>query len=419
MKDPATNAPPHLLSILPGIGPTGVMYIIKPMLALEQQGRVRYRLQFQPYFRPADLNGVDLVQFCRNADPRYAWILDCVQQRGIPYTYDLDDDLLAVPVGTQDGAFYNDPLNKAMLERYLRSAALVRVYSSQLYQRVQPLAQRVVQVNPLVDWALMRSPPHAQDGPVKIVYATSRRDDYLFPIFTPAVLELLRLYPRQVALYFWGFQPPEFAGLPNVHHLRYIADYNRYLSVFARQGFEIGLAPLLDDAFHRSKTDTKYREYGACGIAGVYSRATVYASVIEDGQTGLLVENTPAAWLEALVRLVEDPALRQRIGRAALEDVRRRYDPQRFHDTWLENIDQVLSDWASSNGQAGNSSAVLPPGPTSLEKQVPAQASAPAGKWTRLGQVLRQGGVRRLLSHTWAHLAALQWLFKINYLKRL
>lgn len=408
------SAAPRLLSILPGLGPTGVMYLIKPMLALQRQGRVRYRLVFQPYFRPADLDGVDLVQFCRNADPRYAFILDAVQDRQIPYTYDLDDDLFAVPTGTEDGAFYNDPLKAAMLERYLRSAALVRVYSPRLAERVRSYTQRVVQVTPLVDWARMQPRPPAEDGPVKIVYATSRRDDYLFPIFTPAVLELLRRYPGRVALHFWGFQPPEFAGLPNVHHRKYIADYNRYLALFARQGFEIGLAPLLDDEFHRSKTDTKFREYGACAVAGVYSRTEVYASVVQDGQTGLLVENTPQAWLEALARLVEDPLLRRQIGQAARLEVQRRYDPQRFHETWLEHIEQAIV------AQAIVAQPIVAQAPPATGRGgfTPAPAGS-YGKLERLRQLLRSGGARQLASHLWGHLVALSWLFKINYLKRL
>jgi glycosyltransferase involved in cell wall biosynthesis len=402
--------PPRLLAILPGIGPTGIMYIIKPMLALERQGLVRFRLMLQPYFRPSDLNGVDVVQFCRNVDPRYAAILDCVRARRIPYTYELDDDLFAVPPGTEDGVFYNDPLKVVMLERFLHSAALVRVYSRQLVERVHPYTQRVVQVSPLVDWARMQPSPPLQQGPVKIVYATSRRDDYLYSIFTPAALELLRRYPTQIALYFWGFQPPEFADLPNVHYFKYIANYDRYLSQFARQGFEIGLAPLVDDEFHRSKTDTKFREYGACAIAGVYSRALVYTNVVQDGQTGLLVDNTPAAWLEALIHLVEDRALRQRIGQAAQQDVRMRYDPQRFHETWMAHIRQVLSGEALSNKLAALS---LP-----TEKADVTPAAPQVGKLARPGQILQQGGIQQLARHVLVHLVTLSWLFKINCLKR-
>jgi len=47
----------------------------------------------------------------------------------------------------------------------------------------------------------------------------------------------------------------------------------------------------------------------------VASNIPGYASVVSDGQEGLLVERkNPAALAEALVRLLSDPALRARMG---------------------------------------------------------------------------------------------------------
>ena len=37
-------------------------------------------------------------------------------------------------------------------------------------------------------------------------------------------------------------------------------------------------------------------QYGACGVAGVYSDMPVYNTSVQDGLTGLLAANNEAAW---------------------------------------------------------------------------------------------------------------------------
>jgi trehalose synthase len=58
---------------------------------------------------------------------------------------------------------------------------------------------------------------------------------------------------------------------------------------------------------------------------------------IEDGVNGYLVDNVEAA-AARIVALVEDPALRERLGRNARENVRRRFLMTRLMEDWLDLI---------------------------------------------------------------------------------
>lgn len=412
------NKVPSVLAILPGFMPTTLMYIIKPFLALEAEGRIRVRIALEAYFDTRTLAGADLIVFCRNIEPRYAYVLEAVLERRIPYVYDLDDNLYEVPLEVDDGEYYRAPERTALLTRYLSHASLVRVYSETLAMRVRRINPAVRQVSSTLDWGLIAPPQPRTHRQVRIVYATSRRGDYLFPIFTPALRQALSEHPGVVEAHFWGYQPAEFKGLPGVHYRKFDPNYNAFLRRFSSAGFDIGLAPMLADDFHTAKTNTKFREYGACGIAGVYSDTPLYSAWVENEKTGMLVENTDAAWSAALQRLIQEPDLRARIAAAARERVRAEYAQERFQEIWMKIIAEMTARPQSPARIESRSEAA-----DNVGREDDGPAPAPAAIWRqkihRAAQMLRAGELERSLFNSRVHLNNVWWLFKINRLKRL
>lgn len=102
-----------------------------------------------------------------------------------------------------------------------------------------------------------------------------------------------------------------------------------------QRAWDIGLAPLNDNLYNRCKSNNKFREYAACGIAGVYSALPTYADCVEHEQTGLLTAQTEEAWYAAIRRLIEDRALRKHIRRQARSYAREHYTIARCADEWL------------------------------------------------------------------------------------
>jgi glycosyltransferase involved in cell wall biosynthesis len=60
-------------------------------------------------------------------------------------------------------------------------------------------------------------------------------------------------------------------------------------------------------------------EAAACGVPLVTTRVGNMPEFVVDGVNGWLVDRSPQAFAEALVRLRDDEALRRRMGRAARE----------------------------------------------------------------------------------------------------
>lgn len=79
------------------------------------------------------------------------------------------------------------------------------------------------------------------------------------------------------------------------------------------QRCDIGLMPLEDNAYARAKAGHKILTYWAAGLPVVASPVGINAELITHGTDGFLA-TTPQQWRAALEQLIEDAALRRRMG---------------------------------------------------------------------------------------------------------
>ena len=345
--------PPRILAILPGFVASTIMDVVKPLMWLDAQGIVRFDATLEFYPLSNAIKKADLVIFCRNTDPRFRHHLDSVYSIRTPFIYDLDDNFFEIPLNTVSGEYHRNPSQLECLEQYIRKATLVRVYSKELQDRLATLDVNSSLMSPPLNWELISTrKPAPESKPIKIVYATSRKEDPLSALFIEALTLVQKTNPGDVEIYFWGQYPNHFIQSSNVKFHPFLKNYDKFLLKFSAQGYDIGLAPLIDDPFHQSKTNNKYREYGACEIAGIYSNVPVYADYVKNLNTGILVENTVEDWYSALMQLINDSDLRRRIGLAARQDVLKRYPPGHFENDWANQIKHVL-------GQSGKETTPL------------------------------------------------------------
>ena len=92
----------------------------------------------------------------------------------------------------------------------------------------------------------------------------------------------------------------------------------------------------------------------AHGLPTVGSRVDGIPEAVGDGETGLLVENDPVAIASAIRQLGNEPALRARMGRAALERVQQSFSPAVLGEKTFEVYERVL---AKATGQLSGARA--------------------------------------------------------------
>ncbi|MFZ5434388.1 MAG: glycosyltransferase [Calditrichota bacterium] len=152
-------------------------------------------------------------------------------------------------------------------------------------------------------------------------------------------LELVLEANPQARFYWWGCRPGALAVHPQVRMGGpIIVDYKTHLDRLHRFDLDIAVVPLLDAPVNRVKTPLKYFEYALAGIPAVFSNIEPYASSVQNGITGLLVDDNTNEWVNAITVLVKNYELRNNISRQALTQVTKLID----NNDVIEEYDKLL-----------------------------------------------------------------------------
>lgn len=273
---------------------------------------------------------------------------------------DLDDDYLSIfPSHPLYDVMKETKKNRAFCSTILSFADVITVSTDPLKQRIQEHMKKVYgldkkvmvipNMNDVKDWK--HKPAKKSKDKIVIGYSGSySHDDDLKMVF-PAIAQIMDKYPN---VYFesLGAVGNENLQLYNVFSeeakLRCdilpstwtFKDYPKHL---ASMKWDIGIAPLVDTAFTRSKSHIKWMEYSMYKIPTIASRVYPYyvsafgREIINHNLTGLLVK--PSEWFDALEKLILDKDLRKRLGETAFNHVDFNWQ---YNQDFSDALDKVI-----------------------------------------------------------------------------
>jgi glycosyltransferase involved in cell wall biosynthesis len=243
-----------------------------------------------------------------------------LQQAGVAVLYEIDDDLHGV--AAEPGHEFAPNFGPARLREYeaaMRACDGLICSTAAVADRYAALNERCFVCPNGID--LPRYPyPLPERETVTIGWAGGTGHERAVRPWLPEIAAVLEARPqarlRTVGQPFGRelagrFGPDRASAVP-------FAGIDTYPAAMA--AFDIALAPATPSAFFTAKSDLRFLEAAALGLPVVADPA-VYPSVVH-GETGLHAA-TPAEAREHMLALVDDPALRRRLGEAARSYVER------------------------------------------------------------------------------------------------
>jgi glycosyltransferase involved in cell wall biosynthesis len=290
-----------------------------PGMALKRAG-YEVLLTDQPSDKDIELSDVLVLE--RLWQPALVDAVKQIRSNGTFVVFDLDDDYWSIPALNPVSEIWDTQRLRGLTD-VMRSCDLVTVPTKALADQVRKFVDRVrVLPNMLPEEYWPAVPPARQprgDGPLVVGWAGSSSHVADFSVVRSIAIDLLERHP-EVELHLAGAQPDWIEPHDRIRFIDSVS-IEEYPNILA--GFDIGIAPLEDTRFNRSKSDLKFLEYGMIGLPVVASKVGPYPDCIRHGENGLLA-SSPKDWLKHLTALVEDASLRERLGCASRENAERR-----------------------------------------------------------------------------------------------
>lgn len=296
--------------------PSGCGYyrVTLPLDQLEKHG---WKITYQagtppPYSAQADIL---LGQRLDRGDVLGVWRRLSLRHK---LAYEIDDDIFRIdPVNWLAYRVYAQGDVQDAVAHCMEVASLVTTTTEPLAEVLREFNDNVVVLPNFVPEAMLSMERPRRDK-LTIGWTGGASHGYDVRVCAPAVRAFLDWDCKNAQLHVQG---TDFRGTFGHLNARHTAWARRPQDYYGLLDFDIGLAPLADTGFNRSKSYIKALEYAALGIPVIATDMEPYRDFIIDGVTGFLVRKEKE-WRDRLKLLAGDADFREAMGAKAREHAR-------------------------------------------------------------------------------------------------
>ena len=326
---------PNLLS------PSFELLLKKPLDLLTAKGMIPgYQFRVSGKASRFDIDAADIVIFQRNCEFRDLASLYYARYKNKFVIYSIDDDLMNTPSDLGGlSLYYNAQFRRRNIETFYKEADCLKATSDELCRRISTLTfKRVHLVEHLPNDDQVFSPVlHSTDGKIRFI-TVCNYIHYISALLKDVLPAIVNEFKDQVSFTFYGVAPRDiFLKSPHIHYVPPLP-FDLFMKDLSARVADAALTPLDINPFTLCKSNLKFREFAARGLAGIYSDMPVYSSSVENGRTGFLVPNQPEAWYGAIKNIIENPKAARGIGLAARKFAEENYTMEKYAHWLNDNV---------------------------------------------------------------------------------
>jgi glycosyltransferase involved in cell wall biosynthesis len=304
----------------------GFYRIAQPAKWLRKAG-FEIRLGEYHNIKSEDIDWCDLMVIQRPSSSFQIGAINYAKSRGKKVVFELDDYVNGIlPSNSAYTAWTPEALNLARCLHALQLCDAATTTTEALANEFKQYQKNVYVLPNYLDLALWNKRlPFRDTERIRIGWTGGCSHQADLSIVGPVMVDICRENPK-VKFVMMGFIPEKvFEAIPSMVEPCKACGYEgqiefiqgveilQYPSAVAKMGVDIGLAPIIDVAFNRCKSDLKLKEYMRLGIPWVASDVGPYQAWKTSG-AGYVASNHPDDWKRYLKLLIEDKETRKAMG---------------------------------------------------------------------------------------------------------
>lgn len=233
------------------------------------------------------------------------WQIWYLKRAGVKIIYDFDDAIMFKSPVSGGGRSFK---RRRTFLRMIKNSNLVIVGNRYLESYVAPYNRNIMVIPTAIDLSLYTVKDYKKEKrKVTIGWIGSKSSVPYLKELIPA-FDRLASHHKDIELKIICDDFFDCEKMPVIKKVWALEDENSDL-----QEVDIGLAPLPDHEWTKGKCATKLLQYLSIGVPVVCSPVGVHTEIIKEGVNGMFARSVDE-WVEKLTVLINDKALRKRIG---------------------------------------------------------------------------------------------------------
>lgn len=261
------------------------------------------------------------------------WFEERLARRGVRLIYDIDD-LIYLPRASEANRFVRTFRRRDRIVRMMRAASHVIVCTEYLRRFAAEQNAHVTMISSTIDTDVYQPRRHsgARDG-ITIGWSGSHSTAPFLSVIAAAIEELNTRFTIRLLVVGAGQFAMDGVDVD-------VRPWSLDRETADLSEMDVGVYPLPDEEWVLGKSGLKALQYMGVGVPVVASRIGAACEFIQDGENGFLAGSRDE-WVDRISRLIRDPQLRERMGRAGRATVEDRFSVRVTAPAYLAVIASV------------------------------------------------------------------------------